>query len=169
MKILIYLVICIVFLFQGCDKKKYSQIEDSITLRSSSQKPFTTVCDCCEDKKSVEKQESRINPKNNYAQVMNLFVSNKLEKFTHVSGMEYGLFTDLQFTYYAPTSYFTILERHKKFIQDSEWNTSFYKKECYKEELDKVCYEGIVFPYIHYLTYNVKTKFVEHVVVGMSD
>ena len=169
MKVLRCLLICMVILFQGCDKKEYSKVEDSIKLRSSEEKPFATVCDCCEDKEPIAKQELKVSSKNNYEHVMNMFISNQLEKFRHVSGVKNGLFTDLQFTYYAPSSYFTILKNHKNFIKESEWNRSFYKKECYEKELGKICYEGIIFPYIHNLTYNFKTKFVQHVVIGMSD
>lgn len=114
-------------------------------------------------------QENDISPSNNYERVMNLKLNDEIMDFKHISGEEYGLFTNLKFTYYASNAYFEVLENHKDFIKSSEWNKSFNKKKCYIEEVNKVCYEGVVFPYVHNLIYNEKTKFIQHSVTGMSD
>jgi len=118
---------------------------------------------------TTTQSSSKQDPKKIYEYVMNLPLSDDLKNFKHVSGEEYGLFTNLVFTYTAPDSYFTTLKHHKKFKEPSEWNRSFDEKDCYPKREDTICYEGTVFPYIHNLKCNKKTKFVTHTVIGMRD
>lgn len=92
--------------------------------------------------------------------------------------------TSAYFKYNAEADYFTTLANHNDFAELSEFNREIVETDCTAPNfpddfsswtadavsLDgKVCFEGIYFPYIHYLVYDPETEQVGHFVSGMRD
>jgi hypothetical protein len=119
-----------------------------------------------------------------YEQLLNLPAPSEISQLTvSVNSAEAGLWTEVYFTYMAPSSYFELLSRHTAFAKASEFNTPISPVPCASSQMPadfsywtdrdisregKECYVGVYFPYIHYLIYSPETKEVHHFVAGMS-
>jgi hypothetical protein len=95
----------------------------------------------------------------------------------------WGFLAQAYFTYQAEASYFTLLEHHQHFLEESEFNKQIQQTDCLKsfpkdfsywttEQIDlanKTCFTVIIFPYVHYIVYTPDTGRTQHFVTGMRD
>jgi len=107
-------------------------------------------------------------PQSVYKEVVNMPAPKSISNLK-TSSEPVGFLTDLTMTYDAEYQYFDELLAHKKYGVRSEWNEPFREVECHSKLVEQKCLKGVIFPYIHNLTYHSKSKKVSHSVVGMRD
>jgi hypothetical protein len=90
------------------------------------------------------------------------------------------------FSYTAERDYFDYLEAHAQFPSDSPFNQRIHETECnrlpksfsfweedgFTGEINKegkVCFEGTVFPFIHFIVYDPVSGQTHHFVEGMRE
>ena len=87
-----------------------------------------------------------------------------------VNGAIQGWLTSMTLTYKAESRFFEMLEHREPLKNASEWDQPIHKVPCRDtHNSQKICYSGVVFPFVHNILYSPKTKEVIDSVTGMRD
>ena len=87
-----------------------------------------------------------------------------------VEGEVQGWLTFMTLNYQADPQFFEMLGQREPLPNASHWDIPIHKVECRDaSNPQKMCYHGIVFPFVHDITYWSKSKKVIHGVTGMRD
>ncbi len=75
--------------------------------------------------------------------------------------------TENQFHYKINHNYIELIKEYNDFPEKSTFNRTFIEIPC--DHKESVCYEAIIYPYIHNIDLNTQTMKVDHLITGFKD